>query len=116
MSGEALFGDETFEPPQTAINAIIALAGRGDLGLSGHHRSIPDLAGKLAKKHGDDYTSMGRELHDRECFKCWQAYSCAAYKPHTGEQVDEIATFYGDLIRDVVEGRRKLVHKRGVAA
>lgn len=115
MDDQSLFTKDTFEPPQTAENAIVAIAYRHDLGLSGSHRSIPKLADELAKKHRDDYKSMGRELHDRECFQCWQAYSTPGIKMHTPDQVDEITDLYSGLIADVVEGRRKIVHVRGAA-
>lgn len=114
MSAPTLFDTDT--PAQTALNGIIVIFARPELGLSGEHRGVPALAAELVKKHRDDYVAIGRELHDRECFKCWQAHSCAAYKSHTSEQADEIATFYGGLIRDVAEGKLKLVYKRGVAA
>ena len=114
MSAPTLF--DTDAPAQTAVNGIIVIFTRPELGLSGEHRGVPELAAELVKKHGDDYVAIGRELHDRECFKCWQSHACAAYQPHTSEQSDEIATFYGGLIRGVAEGRLKLVHKRGGAA
>ena len=99
----------TDESLQTAYNGILVLFARPELGLSGEHRGVPKLAKELLKKHGEDYTAIGRELHSRECFRCWQAYACAAYKSHTAEQVDEIADLYGGLIRDVADGTRRLV-------
>ena len=99
----------TDESLQTAYNGILVLFARPELGLSGEHRGVPKLAKELLKKHGEDYTAIGLELHSRECFRCWQAYACAAYKPHTAEQVDEIADLYGGLIRDVADGTRRLV-------
>ena len=114
MNESTLF--DTDAPAQTAVNGIIVIFTRPELGLSGEHRGVPELAAELVKKHGDDYVAIGRELHDRECFKCWQSRSCAAYKPHTEEQAGEIADLYGGLIRDVVEGKLKLAYKRGGAA
>lgn len=99
----------TDEPLQTAYNGILVLFARPELGLSGEHRGVPKLAKDLLKKHGEDYTAIGRELHDRECFLCWQAHACPAYKPHTAAQVDEIAKLYGGLIRDVANGTRRVI-------
>lgn len=95
-------------PPQTATNAIIAISGKPELGLSGPHRSIPALAAELVKAHGVDYPAIGRGLHDRECFQCWQAHSVPGIKPHMPDQVAEIVDLYAGLISDVVEGRRLL--------
>lgn len=113
MSAPTLF--DTDAPAQTAVNGIIVIFTRPELGLSGEHRGVPALAAELVKKYGDDYVAIGRELHDRECFKCWQSRSCAAYTPHTSEQVADIADLYGGLVRDVAEGRLKLVYKGDAA-
>lgn len=106
---DTLFDLDRSEPEQTAVNAIRVIAEHPDLGLSGPHRSIPALAEELARKHKTNYLAMGEELHQRECFRCWQAYSTPAFTPHSREQVAEIAELYGSLIADVVEGRRRLV-------
>ena len=99
----------TDESLQTAYNGILVLFARPELGLSGEHRGVPKLAKELLKKHGEDYTAIGRELHDRECFRCWQAHACPAYTPHTPAQADEIADLYGGLIRDVADGTRRVI-------
>lgn len=109
MTAPTLF--DTEDDLQTAHNGIIAIFGSPELGLSGEHRGVPSLAKELVKRHGDDYMAIGRELHDRECFLCWQAHSCPAYKPHTGRQVDEIVGLYADLIGGVAEGRIRLARR-----